>query len=145
MKREKIIQFIIVLVAMIVTSKVFSMEGKGGVLFPNRIELSLAHEYLSQPHNINKEPIIIYKEKKDGLNIYTFTPEIIADKDLLSSIESRLKVMIEGFVSLSANNKNDVKIVTDSKIISDNDLDRTINIVIKVFEYYSGNYKITER
>lgn len=94
--------------------------------------------------NMQDDLLTIRKTTKNGLDVYTFVPEKIIDKETLLAIENRLKVMIEGFVSVSANDKNVIKIVTDPTKITAEGLERSINIVIRFYEFNNGNYQIEE-
>lgn len=83
----------------------------------------------------NDRELKITKKTEKGLDIYTFIPDSKIDKELLTAIENRLKVVVEGFVSLSVNDKNEVKIVTDPAVITNEKLDFCFVVVAKAYGY----------
>lgn len=131
MKLKNYIKLIFVLAVFLAADGVFSMPGK---IRNNDISTFSG--------GISNDILTIYKKREKGLDVYTFTPEKKADKEVISAIENRLKVLIDGFVSFSVDKKNEVKIVTDPSKISEEGLKQTIAIIVPIYEYYPTNYKI---
>jgi len=88
--------------------------------------------------------LIIYKKTEKGLDLYKFTPNNQVDEDLIIDVENRLKVINQGGVSFSRNDKNLVTLIVDPKLISEEELQRSLSIVIKIHEYYYSECKIIE-
>src|SRR5690554_774765 len=141
MKREFYTQFIFIIAVFFMANTVFSNTDKAN----NEDLLTISLIFSSISGDEMQDGILtIHKTTKNGLDIYTFTPEKHIDKEIILAIENRLKVMIEGFVSVSANDKNVIKIVTDPTKITAEGLERSINIVIRFYEFNNGNYQIEE-
>jgi len=141
MKREFYTQFIFIIAVFFMANTVFSNTDKAN----NEDLLTISLIFSSISGDEMQDGILtIHKTTKKGLDVYTFTPEKKSDKEFLAAIDNRLKNMIEGFVSVSANDKNVVEIVTDPTKITEEGLELTMAIVIKFYEYYRGNYKIEE-
>jgi len=141
MKREFYTQFIFIIAVFFMANTAFSNTDKAN----NEDLLTISLIFSSISGDEMQDGILtIHKTTKNGLDIYTFTPEKHIDKEIILAVENRLKVMIEGFVSLSTNDKNVVKIVTDPAKITTEGLERSINIVIRFYEFNNGNYKIEE-
>ncbi|HEY8401833.1 MAG TPA: hypothetical protein VIK89_11245 [Cytophagaceae bacterium] len=97
------------------------------------VEVSLGVKY-------NKE-IQVTKKTEKGKNLYIFTPDSKVKDEDLKALENRLKTVAEGFVSLSADKKNEVKVVVDPAVITDERLEWCLRVVTK-FYGYSGYYII---
>lgn len=141
MKRKNYIQFILGLVAVFVTTGVFSNTGKivGGD--EGFVCGFFINSYYCEQANV----LDIYKYKEKGLDLYTFTSDVVADDELVSAVGARLKNIVEGFVSFSVDDKNVVKIVMDPAEITEEGVVRVIGTIIKLYEYYPNNYNIIER
>jgi len=88
--------------------------------------------------------LLIYKKNEKDLDVYTFTPKNQLDKELINAVENRLKTINKGVVSFSADEKNLVTLLVDPAVISEDELENTLAIVVKVHGYYSSDYKIIE-
>ncbi|MFA5555690.1 MAG: hypothetical protein WCY06_03640 [Flavobacteriaceae bacterium] len=86
--------------------------------------------------------IIVEKTTTNELDIYTFIPEKVLDTQTISAIENRFKVVVEGFVSLSVEDGNKIKLITDNTTITPENEDFLLSVTIKLYEY--ANYKIKE-
>lgn len=86
--------------------------------------------------------IIVEKITNNEIDIYTFIPDKALDAETISAIENRFKVVVEGFVSLSVDDNNKVKLVTDNSKITQEGADFLLSVTIKLYEY--TNYKIEE-
>ena len=141
MKGKNYTQFIFIIAVFFMANTAFSNTDRAN----NEELLTISSIFSSTSEDDMQDDILtIHKTTKKGLDVYTFTPEKKSDKEFLAAIDNRLKNMIEGFVSVSANDKNVVEIVTDPTKITEEGLELTMAIVIKFYEYYRGNYKIEE-
>jgi len=100
--------------------------------------------FFSNIRPIQEEILTIYKKTEKELDIYSFTPKIQADRDLITAIENRLKVTNKGVVSFSADDKNLVTLIIDPAVISRESLEHSLRVVTKIYEYYSDQYEIIE-
>ncbi len=82
----------------------------------------------------------VAKKIVDGLSIYSFTPNIKTDKDTFLAVENRLNVLVEGFVSLSVDDKNEVQLVLDSAVVTEERVAFSLTVLMKIYEY--SNYVI---
>lgn len=144
MKRKIYAQFIFVLAIFFMANSAFAKASatNGEKILRNKVKF---FESLVNISDDKKQDILtIQKKTKDGLDVYSFTPKQQSDKELLRAIENRLKVVAEGFVSVSSDDKNVVTIVADPNKITESNLELSIDVVIKIYGYYRGNYKIEE-
>ena len=144
MKRKIYTHFIFVLAIFFMVNSAFAKTSTtdGEDILRNKVKL---FESFGKISDDKKQDILtIHKKTKDGLDIYTFTPEQKSNKELLLAIENRLKVMVEGFISVTSDDENVVKIITDPTKVAEEGLELSIAAVIKVYGYYRGNYKIEE-
>lgn len=133
MKLKNYIQLILVLVVFSTTDKAFSMMYETGK--PNLSPISASD---------SSDPLTIYKKREKGLDVYTFTPDKIPNKETAEAIENRLKNVVDGFVSFTMNTKNEVKIVTDPSKITEKGLSLTLASIVKIHDYSPTNYEIIE-
>lgn len=133
MKLNNYIKLLFVLTVFLTADRAFSMTG--GIGNPNTSLLSASD---------SNDFLTIYKKKEKGLDVYTFTPKKQVDKETITMLENRLKVVAEGFVSFSVDKKNVVKVVTDPSKITEDSLNLTMAIVVKIYEYLPTNYTIEE-
>ena len=137
MKKKIYLQFVTVLVCFVVGNTFANNANNQGVICK---EVFAVHQMIQQSPDVNDRELQITKKTEKGLDIYTFSPDNEVDKETLAAIENRLKVVAEGFVSLSVNDKNEVKLVTNPGVITDERLDFCLRVVAKVYEY--SNYTI---
>lgn len=104
--------------------------------------LSDTTPYISLNSLVN-DTIIVEKTTDNEFDIYTFVPNKVLDNKTISAIEARYKVIAEGFVSLSVDNNNKVKLVIDSSLITQKYIDYLLSTTIRLYEY--TNYKIEKR
>lgn len=133
MKLNNYIKLIFVLAVFLTADKAFSVTGGTGDPNTSLLSASDSNDFLT-----------IYKKKEKGLDVYTFTPKITVDKETITALENRLKVVAEGFVSFSADTKNVVKVVTDPSKITDDNLNLVMAVAVKIYDYYPTNYTIEE-
>jgi len=100
--------------------------------------------FFSNIRPLQEEILVIYKKNEKELDLYTFTPKIQADRDLITAVENRLKVINKGVVSFSANDKNLVTLIVNPAVITKEGLEHSLRIVTKIHEYYADQYKIIE-
>jgi|GEM_PF-1247750 len=108
---------------------------------------NIKRESSSQKHKSFEEQdreLIIYKKSEKQLDVYTFTPKKQVDKDVIIAVENRLKVLNQGVVSFSRDDKNLVTLTVDPAVITKEGLEQSLSIVIKIHEYYSSECKIIE-
>jgi len=87
-----------------------------------------------------KDIIVVNKTTTNELDIYTFVPDKVLDNKTISAIEARFKVIAEGFVSLSVDDNNNVKLVMNNSLITQDHIDFLLATTLKLYEY--NNYKI---
>ncbi len=91
-------------------------------------------------NSIIKDTIIVEKTTNNEMDIYTFVAEKVLSSEIIPAIEARFKVIVEGFISLSVDNNNRVKLVTNNSLITQENVDFLLTTTIKLYEY--TNYKI---
>lgn len=93
-------------------------------------------------NSIIKDTIVVEKTTNNEMDIYTFVAEKVLSSEIIPAIEARFKVIVEGFISLSVDNNNRVKLITNNSLISQENVDFLLNTTIRLYEY--TNYKIQE-
>lgn len=91
-------------------------------------------------NSIIKDTIIVEKTTNNEMDIYTFVAEKVLSSEIIPAIEARFKVIVEGFISLSVDNNNRVKLITNNSLISQENVDFLLNTTIRLYEY--TNYKM---
>lgn len=96
--------------------------------------------YYFSLNSIIKDTIIVEKTTNNEMDIYTFVAEKVLSSEIIPAIEARFKVIVEGFISLSVDNNNRVKLITNNSLISQENVDFLLNTTIRLYEY--TNYKM---
>lgn len=99
-----------------------------------------ARVYYFSLNSIIKDTIIVEKTTNNEMDIYTFVAEKVLSSEIIPAIEARFKVIVEGFISLSVDNNNRVKLITNNSLISQENVDFLLNTTIRLYEY--TNYKM---
>ena len=144
MKKKIYTQFIFVLAIFFMANSAFAIESTKNGVEILRDKLIFFEPFVKISDHKKQDILTIHKKTKDGLDVYTFSPGKQSDKELLLAIENRLKVVTEGFISVTSNDENEVKIITNPMEITEEGLEFSIAVVIKIYGYYRGNYKIEE-
>src|SRR5690606_10695734 len=79
--------------------------------------------YYISLNSLVKDTIIVEKTTDNEFDIYTFVPNKVLDNKTISAIEARYKVIAEGFVSLSVDDNNKVKLVMNNSLITQDHID----------------------
>ena len=96
--------------------------------------LSIPVYYMSL-NALVKDTLVVEKTTNNELDIYTFVAEKVLSDEIIPAIEARFKVIAEGFVSLSVDNNNRVKLVTNNSLITQENIDFLLTTTIKLYEY----------
>lgn len=86
----------------------------------------------------------VTKKTVDGLSVYTFTPDIKIDDVTLLAVQNRLNVLVDGFVSLSVADENEVHLVLDPAVVTEERTHFSLAVVMKIYEYSNYVIKIEE-
>src|SRR5690606_14008438 len=86
----------------------------------------------------------VTKKTIDGLSVYTFTPDIKTDEVTLLAVQNRLNVLVNGFVSLSVTDENEVHLVLDPAVVTEERTHFSLAVVMKIYEYSNYVIKIEE-
>lgn len=144
MKKKIYIQIFFAIITFFIASNAFSktygFAEKETLILKKRVPTVLTKVLITEEQDI----LTVYKKSQKGLDVYTFNPGKKSDKELMTAIENRLKNTTTGFVSLSSNSQNTVKLVIDPSKIKKHDFEVVMGVVVKMYEYYPTNYNIIE-